>query len=106
MDAKYSLLFEKMFDGEIVFQGIFGKTLISYQRPSKVWSLQFVNSGTNKSQKIASFNSSSEFPIGKQSWIFNTENSLRQNFLKFSQVKNLTAIKCLDTLMWFHSELF
>ena len=95
MDTKYSLLLEKMFVGEIVFQGVFGKSLIVYQRPSKVWFLQFVNPGSNMSQKIASCNNSSEFPIGKQPWIFSTENNIRQTFLKFSQVNNLPPIKSL-----------
>jgi hypothetical protein len=88
IDTKYVLLLEKLFSREIIFQGLFGKTIIEYQRLSKVWFLNFINSGSNISQRIANFNSSSEFPLGKLSWNFMLGSSTKQDFLKFSQVKN------------------
>ena len=85
IEQKYIFLDKQLLKGNLIFQGLLGKTYLKFDRSSNTWKL--IRNG-NEENIIGMFKSSTKFPLGLNTWNLklNENNTYGEKQLKLTKV--------------------
>ena len=91
IEQKYIFLDKQLLKGNLIFQGLLGKTCLKFDRTSQTWKL--IRNG-NVENIIGMLSSSTKFPLGLNTWNLNlhNNNTFEKKQLKLTKVNDQIRI--------------